>query len=116
MAIQITKNETTGNGEALTGIYVRVEPLLLKSGTQISFEISHYATKARYTGGYRTIRTNEVITVDYVVSNDAYALHGLHQLLVASLIKEIVDGEEVEKPWTTYDASELAIVDIDVPV
>ena len=116
MAIQITKNETTGNGEALTGIYVRVEPLLLKSGTQISFEISHYATKARYIAGYKTIRSNEVICVEYTVSNDPYALYGLHQLLVASLTEEIIDGEKVDKGWTTYEANSLAIVDIDTPV
>ena len=120
MAIQINKAETTGNGEDLTGVYIRVEPSLLKDGDKISFEISHYATKARYTGGYRTIRTNEVICVENTVSNDPYALYGLHQLLVASLTKvmETVDGEEVEveKPWTTYEAADISIVDIDAPV
>ena len=116
MALQITNQSIKGlYGEVLTSAYVRVEPMLIKTGDKVSYELYYYRDKDSFLAGGLPIKKNDAFIIEYGVTNDGHILYGLHQLLVAHLLTLTANDSDLNVV-PVYDAGDLSIVDVDAPL
>lgn len=116
MALQITNQSIKGlYGEVLTSTYVRVEPMLIKTGDKVSYELYYYRDKDSYLAGGLPIKRNEAFVIEYGVTNAGYILYGLHYLLVQHMMTLTKYDEELKENAPLYNEGDLTITDVDAP-